>query len=67
MLSKLQASVSGYVFDTKGNLVSGTQYSAGDFQVTVIVNPDKTVTLQTLEISSGNSTLINLGNVTPPQ
>jgi len=67
MLSKLQASVTGYVFDTKGNLVSGTQYSAGDFQVTVIVNPDRTVSLQTLEISSGNTTTINLGNVTPPQ
>jgi curli production assembly/transport component CsgF len=67
MISKLQTSVSGYVFDTKGTLVSGTQYTAGDFQVTIIVNPDKTVTLQTLEISSGNSTIINLGNVTPPQ
>jgi curli production assembly/transport component CsgF len=67
MLSKLQTSVSGYVFDTKGSLVSGTQYTAGDFQVTVIVNPDRTVTLETLEISSGNSTTINLGNVTPPQ
>jgi curli production assembly/transport component CsgF len=67
MLAKLQTSVSGYVFDTKGSLVSGTQYTAGDYQVTVIVNPDRTVSLQTLEISSGNSTIINLGNVTPPQ
>ena len=67
MLSKLQSSVTGYVFDTKGSLVSGTQYTAGDFQVTIIVNPDRTVSLQTLEISSGNSTTINLGNVTPPQ
>lgn len=63
MLSKLQNSVSGYVFDTKGTLVSGTQYTAGDYQVTVIVNPDKTVSLTTLEISTGNSTVINLGNV----
>ena len=63
MLSKLQSSVSGYVFDTKGTLVSGTQYTAGDYQVTVIVNPDKTVSLTTLEISTGNSTVINLGNV----
>jgi len=63
MLSKLQASVTGYVFDTKGSLVSGTQYTAGDYQVTVIVNPDKTVSLTTLEISTGNSTVINLGNV----
>lgn len=67
MISKLQSSVSGYVFDTKGSLVSGTQYTAGDFQVTIIVNPDKSVTLQTLEISTGNSTDINLGNVTVPQ
>lgn len=63
MLSKLQSSVTGYVFDTKGTLVSGTQYTAGDYQVTVIVNPDKTVSLTTLEISTGNSTVINLGNV----
>jgi hypothetical protein len=67
MISKLQSSVSGYVFDTKGSLVSGTQYTAGDFQVTIIVNPDKSVTLQTLEISTGNSTDITLGNVTVPQ
>jgi hypothetical protein len=63
MLSKLQSSVSGYVFDTKGTLVSGTQYTAGDYQVTVIVNPDKTVSLSTLEISSGNTTVINVGNI----
>ena len=63
MLAKLQTSVTGYVFDTKGSLVSGTQYTAGDYQVTVIVNPDKTVSLTTLEISTGNSTTINLGNV----
>lgn len=63
MLAKLQSSVTGYVFDTKGSLVSGTQYTAGDYQVTVIVNPDKTVSLMTLEISTGNSTTINLGTV----
>ena len=67
MLTKLQTSVTGVVFDNKGSLVSGTQYSAGDYQVTIIVNPDKTVSLQTLEISSGNTTVINLGNVTLPQ
>lgn len=63
MLSKLQTSVTGYVFDSKGSLVSGTQYTAGDYQVTITVNADKTVSLTTLEISSGNSTVINLGNV----
>jgi curli production assembly/transport component CsgF len=64
MLSKLQSSVTGYVFDQKGSLVSGNQYIAGDYQVTVILNPDKTVSLNTLEISTGNSTVINIGNVT---
>jgi len=63
MLTKLQSTVTGVVFDNKGTLVTGTQYTAGDYQVTIIVNPDKTVSLQTLEISSGNSTVINLGNV----
>jgi len=63
MLSKLQSQVTGVVFDSKGALVSGTQYIAGDYQVTIIVNPDKTVSLSTLEISSGNTTVINVGNI----
>jgi curli production assembly/transport component CsgF len=62
MLSKLQSSVTGYVFDGKGNLVNGTQYTAGDYQVTVNVN-NGIVSLTTLEISTGNSTVINVGNV----
>jgi curli production assembly/transport component CsgF len=63
MLSKLQSQVTGVVFDSKGALVSGTQYTAGDYQVTIIVNPDKTVSLSTLEISTGSSTVINVGNI----
>jgi len=63
MLSKLQSQVTGVVFDSKGTLVSGTQYTAGDYQVTIIVNPDKTVSLSTLEISTGNTTVINVGNI----
>jgi len=63
MLTKLQSAVTGVVFDSKGTLVSGTQYTAGDYQITIIVNPDKTVSLSTLEISSGNTTVINVGNI----
>jgi len=68
MLSKLQSQVTSALFDGKGSLVSGTQYTAGDYQVTITVNSDRTVTLTTLEIPTGASTIINIGNiVTQPQ
>jgi len=65
MLSAVQSQITGALFNGKGTLpADGTQFTAGDYKVTVNTTPgSNTVTLTTLEISSGNTTVINVGTL----